>query len=92
MLFTPYDIRDCLYDEVRTKRFEEAIKRTVKRGDIVADAGSGTGILALLALKHGAKKVYAIELSKRHIEVIRQNATLNNFQDKIIIIKGDAVK
>ena len=88
--FTPYEISLCLYDKERTKRFAKAIEKTVSKGDIVIDAGSGTGILGLLAAKAGAKKVYCIEIHPRFAEIIKKNAEINKLQDKIIVIKGDA--
>lgn len=52
---------EMLNDRRRTQAFIEAIKRTVKPGDVVADLGTGTGVLAAAAAKVGARKVYAIE-------------------------------
>lgn len=92
MLFTVYDIRACLYDKKRTNYFAKAIKSVVKKNDTVVDAGSGSGILALLALKAGAGKVYAIESNPRQKKVILQNAKLNGFDNKIKVIIGDAAK
>ena len=51
-----------LNDSIRMTAYEKAIKEVVKPGMTVLDIGTGTGILALWALKAGAKKVYAIEL------------------------------
>jgi len=92
MLFTVYDIRECLYDAKRTESFAKAIKSTIKKGDIVVDAGSGSGILGLLALKYGAGKVYAIESNPRQKKIIENNARLNGFGGKIKVLIGDATK
>lgn len=51
-------------DDVRVSRFKEAIFSTVKSGDIVLDLGSGTGLLSYFAVKAGATRVYAVEMSK----------------------------
>src|SRR5690242_17198143 len=92
MLFTVYDIRDCLYDTERTQKLAKAIQLAVNQGDIVVDAGSGSGILALLALKAGAARAYAIESNNRQKKVIQNNARLNGLNKRLKIIIGDAKK
>lgn len=73
----------CLIDRKRTIAFKKAIKNTIKKGDIVADMGTGTGILAFFAAKAGAKKVYAIENDRYHFENLTQNIAINGYKDKI---------
>ena len=88
--FTPYQIEDCLFDTKRTLHFAEAIKKTIKKNDIVVDAGSGTGVLGLLAAKCGAKKVYCVESNPRFIPIIKANAKTNGFDKVIRVFSGDA--
>lgn len=45
---------------------------------IVIDYGCGSGILALAAIKLGAKKVYAIDYDEQALEATNNNAQLNN--------------
>ncbi|SDP81065.1 50S ribosomal protein L11 methyltransferase [Desulforhopalus singaporensis] len=80
--------RVMLSDLERMSKYQDAIYSTVKEGDVVIDAGSGTGILAILAAKAGAKKVFAIESTKigKYIEKL---AEANNVQNKIEAIIGD---
>jgi predicted RNA methylase len=53
--------RHLLDDRVRTDAFLRAIRKIVKRGDVVVDVGTGTGILAIAARRAGAATVFAIE-------------------------------
>ena len=52
--------RNSTADNLRYDHYWKAIKCAVKKGDVVADLGSESGILTFFALKAGAKKVYAI--------------------------------
>ena len=53
--------RQLLDDRVRTTAFVRAIRKVVKRGDVVVDLGTGTGLLAIEARRAGAAAVFAIE-------------------------------
>lgn len=90
--FTPYEIQECLFDKKRSFDFLSAINETVKKGDVVVDAGSGSGVLGLFAARAGAKKVFCIESNPRFIEIIKKNAKINDFSDVIQVIYGDATK
>jgi precorrin-6B methylase 2 len=88
--FTTYDIQSCLYDERRVQHLRDAIFKTVREGDVVVDAGSGTGLLGLFAAQAGASKVYCLELNADFIAVIEQNAARNGLQDRIQAVNADA--
>ena len=76
-----------LSDRVRTEAYEKAISEVVQSGDTVADIGTGSGILAFLAVRAGAKRVYAIE-KESVIEEARQLTRVNNMEGKITFIQG----
>ena len=57
-------------------------------GKVIADLGSGTGILGLGCLILGAKKVFFVEIDKYSIEIAKQNLEYIREQYKI---KGKAV-
>src|SRR5438309_6758335 len=52
----------CLADVERTDAFQKSIELAVKPGDVVLDLGSGSGIMALLAARAGAGRVFAVEV------------------------------
>ena len=87
-----FDIQACLLDEERTKAFVKAVRSVVRKGDIVIDAGSGSGLLGVIAAKSGARKVYCIEFDRLSCEVILRAAVENGVADKIVIVCGDAMK
>ena len=83
-------VYDCLLDWERTLAFKKAIFRAVRPGDVVIDAGSGTGVLAMFASDAGAKSVYAIENDADILRSLEKTLRLNGYQDKIQIIRDDA--
>jgi len=83
-------VGQCLVDKKRTTGFHKAIERVVKKDDIVLDLGTGSGIMALLAAKLGAKKVYAVELDDFIAEIAKRAVLANNFKKNIFIVINDA--
>lgn len=68
-----------------------AIAAAVHRGDVVLDVGTGSGVLAMLACRAGASRVYAIE--RGHIlEVAREVARRNGMDGRIVFVEGNALK
>jgi len=55
----------CLTDTgTRLSQYARAISSRVKNGDVVLDLGTGSGLLAFLACRAGARRVYAVETSE----------------------------
>ena len=54
---------EMLSDSVRVQAYHHGIHRNVQPGDVVVDLGTGTGLLAFMASRAGARKVYAVEHS-----------------------------
>ena len=69
---------EMLSDRVRVETYRRGIHRTVQAGDVVVDLGTGTGLLAFMASRAGARKVYAVEHSD-FIQVAQEIADLNGF-------------
>ncbi len=89
-IFSPVMFVDeCLLDEKRTNAFRRAIRNKVKRGALVLDAGTGSGILALFAAAAGAEKVFAVEVDQEAIELARRAFDANPEGKRIQLIQGD---
>lgn len=76
-----------LDDRVRTQAYVNAIRATVKPGDVVVDLGTGTGVLAATAALCGARRVYAIEATGI-ADVARALFAANALEDRVSLIKG----
>lgn len=61
----------------------QAIEKYLKKGDEVADIGTGSGILAITAIKFGASHAVAIDNDPLVIDVAKDNAQMNNVFNKI---------
>ena len=67
----------------------ELLEDTLKGGEKVADVGTGSGILAIAAIKLGAREVVAIDVDEKAIPIARENARLNGVGDRIHMICGE---
>jgi len=78
--------RKLIGDTVRNKAFESALKKAVQPGSHVIDLGSGTGFLAFLASRLGAKHVTLIE-SGEILDISKKLATRNGVKNCTFIKK-----
>ena len=70
-----------------------AILASDMSGKSVLDMGCGTALLAILARKHGAKKVVAIDIDEFAYENAKENVALNGTPDIEVRLGGaDAIK
>lgn len=80
-----------LSDMIRNLHFKNALEEIIDQNSIVADVGTGTGVLAIWASMAGAKKVYAIE-KDRQIFKVASRLVEENKLNNIILINADAKK
>ena len=76
---------------MRILAYRAALSAAITPGAVVLDLGTGTGVMAMLACRYGARHVYAIERSEA-IQVARETAAANGLKDKITFIHGDSTK
>jgi ribosomal protein L11 methyltransferase len=66
------------------------LERRIRPGDLVLDLGSGSGILAIAAVKLGAARAIGIEQDAEANPVALRNATRNGAGGTIEFLEGDA--
>ena len=72
-----------------TKLILKLLENYVKQGMKVLDVGSGTGILAIAAVKLGANKSIAVDFDEICLENCRENCSLNDVENTVEIITGE---
>ena len=71
----------------------ELMEDAVKRGDVILDVGTGTGILFIAALKLGAAHAIARDLDPTTIEEAKRNMNLNGISSRLCdLAVGDLLK
>ncbi len=83
------DYSRMVADEVRMRAYAGALAEVVRPDSVVVDIGTGTGVLALIAAKLGARRVYAIEISDV-LTVARELARENGVEGRIEFLRGDS--
>jgi ribosomal protein L11 methyltransferase len=76
-------------DHPTTRGVIRLMQRVIRAGDIVADLGCGSGILAVAAAKLGAARVAAIELDPDAISNAEENVALNDAGLSVTVLEGD---
>jgi enediyne biosynthesis protein CalE3 len=79
-----------LADRPRMTAYDQALAQAVEPGSVVVDVGAGTLALSMLALRHGAEHVYAIEADPEMAAVAERIVATNDLKEKITLIQGDA--
>lgn len=81
--------RFMVSDRPRTDAFAAAIKEVVKGGETAIDVGTGSGLLAMLAAKAGAEKVFALDQSTV-AAAARETVERNGMSKVIDVVNGNA--
>ena len=77
-------------DHATTRGVVRLLPGVMREGDVVADLGAGSAVLAIAAAKLGASRVYAIELDPDAIRDAEENVVRNGVADRVHVFEGDA--
>jgi ribosomal protein L11 methyltransferase len=77
-------------EHATTRGVLRLLPAVLRAGDLVADLGAGSAVLAIAAAKGGAGKVIAIELDEDAMSNAEANVALNDVGDRVHLVCGDA--
>ena len=67
------------------------LEKTIRGAEIVADIGTGSGILSIVAVKLGASRVDAVDLDDTTLPIATKNFQLNNVEATIHLQAGNGL-
>ena len=79
-----------VHDQLRNEAYRDAIRARVTDGMSVLEIGTGTGLLAMLAVEAGAGHVTTCEDVPEIAERARQIIARNGFQDRITVLNKNS--
>lgn len=71
-----------------TRLMLQRLPQVLNEGNSVIDAGTGTGILSIAAIKLGASQAFAFDIDEWSISNTKENIFLNDVADQIEVKKG----
>lgn len=74
-----------MQDEIRNRAFQEAIERAVRPDLKVLDIGSGSGLLAMMAARAGAREVHSCEMNPAIAATAKEIVERNGYADQVTI-------
>jgi Ribosomal protein L11 methyltransferase (PrmA) len=77
---------EMLNDEQRNAAFEQALRNAITPDTVVLDIGSGTGLLAMMAARAGAKQTFTCEMVPALAELARETVERNGLADRIVTL------
>lgn len=74
-----------LSDLERNEAYDKLLSEFITPESVVLDIGTGSGLLAMMAARHGAKHIYACEQSHFVADVAKEIISQNGFSDRITL-------
>jgi protein arginine N-methyltransferase 7 len=73
-------------DTQRNEFYQESLRKVITPESVVVEIGTGSGLLAMICARLGAKHVYAIEANSSLAKLARANARANGLDHRITIV------
>jgi tetratricopeptide (TPR) repeat protein len=73
-------------DEERNAAYEASLKRAVKPDSVVFEVGTGSGLVAMMAARAGARLVVTCEAVPILAEVAKETVARNGYSDRIKVV------
>jgi protein arginine N-methyltransferase 7 len=73
-------------DDLRNQAYDAALRRAIRPGDRVLDIGSGSGLLAMMAVRAGAGTVFTCEMNPAIADAARDIIAANGFAERIEVL------
>jgi SAM-dependent methyltransferase len=73
-------------DEARNEAYEAALKRAIGAETTVLEIGTGTGLLAMMAARAGAKSVVTCEMNRAVADAATEIVALNGYSERVRVV------
>ena len=73
-------------DAERNDAYDQALRNTVQPNHLVLEIGTGSGLVAMMAARAGAKQVVTCEILPALADAARETIRQNGYQDRITVI------
>lgn len=70
----------------------QALEKIVKKGDVVIDVGTGSGVLSIGAAMLGASRVQALDLDEVAVKSAKENVELNKVENIVSVYQSNLLE
>ncbi|MEL6867546.1 MAG: tetratricopeptide repeat protein, partial [Bacteroidota bacterium] len=75
-----------LADQHRNEAYQKVLEKVIQSDSVVLDIGTGSGLLAMMAARAGAKEVVACEMHAKLAETAKEIVKANGYEQKIKVL------
>ena len=79
-----------MHDTLRNEAYDKAIREAVSPETLVFEIGTGSGLLAMMAARAGAKQVVTTEVETVIAEAARQVVKDNGYEDRVTVLNKNS--